>query len=145
MTPAAPNRRWFRWSLRTLFVAVTVLCVWLGWQVNVVQQRRAMANRIRAEGGSVVLVVVSGETANGLEISKLDGVAPNPGDQLLSSVGYFLRVRQWWLGDFPATYVELPVGSTDLQVQRATSVFPEAEVRIRPAGRPRLPPARSTH
>jgi WD40 repeat protein len=29
MTPA-PNRRWFRFSLRTLFVVVTILCVWLG-------------------------------------------------------------------------------------------------------------------
>jgi hypothetical protein len=26
---APPRRRWFRFSLRTLFVLVTVLCVWL--------------------------------------------------------------------------------------------------------------------
>lgn len=32
--------RWFRFSLRTLFVAVTLLCVWLGWQFNLVRVRR---------------------------------------------------------------------------------------------------------
>jgi len=30
---APPRRRWFRYSLRTLFVMVTVLGVWLGIQV----------------------------------------------------------------------------------------------------------------
>jgi hypothetical protein len=32
---------WFRFSLRTLFVVVTLLCVWLGYQVNWIRQRRA--------------------------------------------------------------------------------------------------------
>jgi hypothetical protein len=40
MTPT-PKRRWFRFSLRTLFVVVTVGCIWLGWQVKVVRDRRA--------------------------------------------------------------------------------------------------------
>jgi hypothetical protein len=31
--PAAPRRRWFRFSLRTLFVVVTVLGASLGWLV----------------------------------------------------------------------------------------------------------------
>ena len=33
------NRRWFRFSLRTLFVAVTVFCVWVGYQCNWVRER----------------------------------------------------------------------------------------------------------
>ena len=33
-------RRWFRFSLRTLFVLVTVVCVWLGYQLNWIRQRR---------------------------------------------------------------------------------------------------------
>ena len=36
----APKRRWFRFSLRTMFVVVTVLCVWLGYQLNWIRQRR---------------------------------------------------------------------------------------------------------
>ena len=33
-------RRWFRFSLRTMFVLVTVLCVWLGYSLNWIRQRR---------------------------------------------------------------------------------------------------------
>jgi hypothetical protein len=36
-----PNsRRWFRFSLRTMFVLVTVFCVWLGYSGKWVKQRR---------------------------------------------------------------------------------------------------------
>lgn len=35
-----PRANWFRFSLRTLFVLVTILCVWLGWQLNIVRERR---------------------------------------------------------------------------------------------------------
>jgi hypothetical protein len=42
MSDAAPKRRWFQFSLRTLFVMVTaaVICAWLGWQVYVVHERK---------------------------------------------------------------------------------------------------------
>ncbi len=39
MTHAA-KRRWFRFSLRTLFVVVTVFGVWLGWEIKYVRDRR---------------------------------------------------------------------------------------------------------
>lgn len=38
-TPA-PKRRWSRFSLRWLFVVVTVFGCWLGWELSWVQQRR---------------------------------------------------------------------------------------------------------
>lgn len=39
----APNRRRFRWSLRTLFVVVTLFSVWLGWSLNWIHQRHLAA------------------------------------------------------------------------------------------------------
>lgn len=36
-----PKRRWFRYSLRTLFVVVTVVCCWLGYHLNWIAQRHA--------------------------------------------------------------------------------------------------------
>ena len=36
-----PARRWFRFSLRTLLVAITVLGLWLGYYVNWMHERRA--------------------------------------------------------------------------------------------------------
>ena len=38
----APNRRWFRFSLRTLFVVVTLLACWLGYEINWIRQRHAL-------------------------------------------------------------------------------------------------------
>ena len=39
------RRRWIRYSLRTLFVLVTLVCVYLGWAMNWIRQRREFLNR----------------------------------------------------------------------------------------------------
>ena len=36
---APPRRRWFRFSLRTFFVLLTIFCVWLGVQVKWIRDR----------------------------------------------------------------------------------------------------------
>ena len=46
----SPRRRWFSFSLRTLFVVVTIFCVWLGWQVRIVHERRAVLDEIAGAG-----------------------------------------------------------------------------------------------
>ena len=45
MTDTAPKRRWYQFGLPTFFVVVTVFCVWLGYHVNWMQQRRALLNK----------------------------------------------------------------------------------------------------
>jgi hypothetical protein len=35
-----PRRRWLRFSLRTLFLLVTLVAVWLGWSLNWIRQRQ---------------------------------------------------------------------------------------------------------
>jgi hypothetical protein len=40
MPPAPPRRRWFRISLRTLLLLVTVLCIWLGVKVNLARRQK---------------------------------------------------------------------------------------------------------
>src|SRR5437667_201271 len=52
MTPA-PNRRWFRYSLRTLFAVVTVFGVWLDRELNIVRQRQKAVAEIESLGGQV--------------------------------------------------------------------------------------------
>ena len=45
------KRRWFRFSLQTLFALVTLLAIWLGWQLSIVQERKAAMTRIIESGG----------------------------------------------------------------------------------------------
>ena len=51
MTETKPKRRWFRFSLRTLLVTVTLLCVWLGWQARIVQERKGLLELLTQSGG----------------------------------------------------------------------------------------------
>ena len=53
MTETKPKRRWFRFSLRTLFVPVTVLCVWLGFKVNAARRQKEAVEAILKAGGTV--------------------------------------------------------------------------------------------
>ena len=39
---APPKRRWFSFSLRTMFALVTVFGVYLGWQLRIVRERKAV-------------------------------------------------------------------------------------------------------
>ena len=58
--PAPPRRRWFRFSLRTLFVLVTIFGVWLGVQVKWIRDRHEALMQYRGlENGTV------GETFTG--------------------------------------------------------------------------------
>src|SRR5713101_1137558 len=45
---AKPRRRWFRFSLRTLFVLLTLFCVWLGVQVKWIQDRHKALDWVEA-------------------------------------------------------------------------------------------------
>ena len=42
MTETKPKRRWFQFSLRTLFVVVTVFGVWFGLEIRHIRQRADM-------------------------------------------------------------------------------------------------------
>jgi hypothetical protein len=44
---AAPKRRWFQFGLRTMFVALTLFAVWLGWELKCIRERRAFIDWLR--------------------------------------------------------------------------------------------------
>src|SRR6478752_1724301 len=47
------KRRWFRFSLRTLLLIITALCVWLGMQVNAARRQKEVVDAIVKAGGRV--------------------------------------------------------------------------------------------
>lgn len=57
---ADANRRWFRFSLRTFFVAFTIDGLgagWLGWNANVVKMRKQMLSELRLRKESEIVHV----------------------------------------------------------------------------------------
>ena len=101
----------FRFSLRTLFVVVTVVCVWLGYQVNWIRQRHAFLARDGAYGTNIQ--EPAGPWGPASEVT----VDPPWGLWLLGEKGFGI-------------VVVLPEVESN-----AKRLFPEADVAFRPAGR----------
>jgi len=95
-----PKRRWFRFSLRSLFVLLTLVGLWLGWDVPIIRQRQALLRHV---------AVYQYES-------------PRMGE--FAAVPWHRRV----LGDeaVGVIYVNRPAGRE--YIQRAKQLFPEAHV-----------------
>ena len=117
MTPR-PKRRW-SFSLRTLFVVVTVLGCWLGWQVKIVRDRQALRRELElAASDSFEPYVAIGTRVDG-SVSTTWGRkwSVNP-------VPWYRRV----LGDEPVGDLGVPNGWTTSDVNRLRAAFPEAAI-----------------
>ena len=99
----APKRRWFRFSLRTMFVAVTVLGGWLGWNIHFVQERQSLRDRLK-----------NTPTFREAEVD-------------MSTQPTSIPIWREWLGDKPVVYLNLHVPMND-EGRRVRYYFPEAYV-----------------
>jgi hypothetical protein len=68
MTAVAP-RRWLRFSLRSLFIALTILACWLGYQLNWIRQRREFYAKNEAD-----MLQHCGSTMIGVQYGKAPGL-----------------------------------------------------------------------
>jgi hypothetical protein len=107
MTPT-PERRWFRFSLRTLFVVVSLICgagAWTQYPLHWIREREAVLAR-----DDVAVPVACFLTLN-----------------VWDSPPWPLN----WFGaeaaGFPAFY--LPAGTTDDELARIQRLFPETDVK----------------
>jgi hypothetical protein len=106
-----PKRRWLRFSLRTMFVLITAVSIWLGWTVSVVRERKSVLGDMRATPGFDVAPAGSTTYVGG----------PAPPTPTIP----WLRK---WLGDeaiesiwFPADHIP-----TAYEVRYLERLFPEA-------------------
>jgi hypothetical protein len=58
--PNSPTRRWFRFSLRTLLVAITIFGLWLGYYINWIHQRRQARKGVEVRGDAWIVRTVNG-------------------------------------------------------------------------------------
>ena len=120
--PPKRQRRWFQFSLRTLLIGVTLLCVVAGGYVlsqkEIVKERQAELDDVLKRGG----------------IAHADYTLSQPQWErvYLSRVSW---VREW-LGDHAMKWIILPTGATLEEERRVRSWFPEAEVSHDSGGSP---------
>ena len=99
-----PKRRWFRFTLRTMFVVVTVLGVWLGWNLHELRQRKLTRQYIVSHGGYV-----------------FDGVSDRP----WNSLPYSWAI----LGEKPVETVGLPLQFEPEDRRHIERLFPDAHIQ----------------
>lgn len=115
---SAKPRRWFSFSLRTMFIVVTLLCCYLAWQMSIVRARQAILQEVRSH------VWVQVTTAAAWEKNQ----SPGPTAPKTARIPL---VRQW-LGDEAIQEISCAHGYHNLspeQYQRLVKAFPEAKVR----------------
>jgi hypothetical protein len=113
-----PRRRWFRFSLRTMFVIVTLFACWIGWQTTIVRERKAVLKEMRGNPSFHVTTVAE----------RLDwAVAPNTPLPKVSIV-------RSWLGDEPVFSLSIlgHAEGSESVLTRFKNAFPESEVVERP-------------
>ena len=106
----------FRFRLRTLFVVITLLCLWLGWQVKIVRDRQTVRQQLAARGA---------------QIREL------PPPEVRQGISYDLDFQYaeahgppWYrvlLGDVAVATIYFPKIATE-DLQQASRYFPEATV-----------------
>ena len=121
----APNRRWFQWSLRTLFVVVTVFGCWLGYEMNWIRQRHA--------------ALASGKASGDDPFGKPYTAEPPGLLWLFGEPGYpqlVLRISPLADGQFE------PIGADAAELERLKGIFPESVIDCcweEPPRRPKRP------
>jgi hypothetical protein len=55
MTQAIAKRRWFRFSLRTMFVVVTVVAIFVGYHVHWIRERHSLLDRAKQPPGRDII------------------------------------------------------------------------------------------
>ena len=111
--PPKRKRRWFRFSLRTLMIGVTLLavaCGYVGWQKKIIRERRRANTTHR--------------TRSFLDI-------PTAADNWLHHYQEFRPRAPWplrWLGEDGFAIIYAKDGETDDEIANLKQLFPEAEI-----------------
>jgi len=113
MTDKSP-RRWFSFSLRSLLLVMTGLCIWLGWESSVVRKRQVVLSKMRS---NPAIRVTTAEAYT----QRFPVGTPVP------SVATVPLVRRL-LGD-EAIQEIWSSGISEPELSHLAIVFPEAEVR----------------
>jgi len=114
-TPRKPRRRWLRFSLRTLFLVTTALCVWIAIRVNSARRVRSALAAVNRAGGTAWFdyQVVPGKSGKPNDFTVDSNAAPPGAAWLRERLGdeYFINI----VGvKFDGEHSNRPIPATDL-------------------------------
>jgi hypothetical protein len=115
-TTTPTRRRWFQFSLRTLFLLVTAFAIGLGSELSYIRQRRAWVSD-HYPGPLVAWCIYR----------KLGPAYYLPPDEVVT-VPFWRR----WLGDDAYHTMYLDADPSDEVWAEATRLFPEASIQVNP-------------
>jgi hypothetical protein len=100
MSETKPKRRWFRFSLRMLLVAMTTLCIWLGFKVAAARRQKEAVAVTREAGGYIFfddeMVPIPGQPGRLAPYSAIPAIAKRSIPEPAPPGPAWLRD---WLGD----------------------------------------------
>lgn len=104
----SPKRRWYQFSLRTMFVGMTVLCVYLGWQASTVRERKAVRAWLIARGDML-------------------RTYPNIGPFWFRDHSEPISTIRHWLGDLPIDAVAFQEPISKQDAERVYRAYPDTD------------------
>src|SRR5688500_11218257 len=115
---AKTPRRWLSFSLRTMFIVVTAICCWLGWESSVVRGRQALRKEMQTRPSVNVIT------------AELWAALYPPGGPARGRPASVSLVRGW-LGDEAIqeiAYCTHYQPLSDAELKRLARTFPEARL-----------------
>jgi hypothetical protein len=97
------KRRWLQFSIRAMLIATTLFCLWFGWTLSAIRERKQLLDELLDWGKEGRLGVIDW----------------NP-----SALPWYRRA----LGDTYLAMVEFPPDAPDEMIERVSKTFPEAMV-----------------
>lgn len=121
-----PARRWWSFSLWQLLAVMTVIGIYFGYQINVVQSRRALIEEMTAKHYLQVTTAAEQDRINSYINQNMlgNGSSPPPVTKSSEKLSYIRR----WLGDETVVTISHHQHIDAADVQRLKRAFPEANV-----------------
>jgi len=110
-----------------MFVVVTVICVWLGWNVNIVRERELLLKSLETDESlsfDPFRTRFSNVTKWNFSVSEISSMKRSG-----VSIPWFRRM----LGDQAVMMLTLPQSMSESDILRFKSAFPEALISQEPA------------
>jgi hypothetical protein len=114
--PPKRKRRWYQFSLRTLFLVVTAFGVLLGWESHVVRQRLAALEEVKRAGGCSLSTVELCRECDELHIL--------PPKEVSATIPFYRA----WFGDESVPSICVAYDAPSGEEKRIANLFPEAKV-----------------